>query len=134
MKTLERTLKTALALFTAVTLATSPSLQAYQLGQSGATCSYSGCCCSCAQSNNRHGEAISIDGVCCCRVSNPDSEVEIPFEAQSRQVSSPDPSAQATCAVSDNRLTEIVCDRPSKIDVPLVHGPPLYVLKSSYLI
>jgi hypothetical protein len=59
---------------------------------------------------------------------------EIPFEAQPRPISNPDTFADITCAVFDNLLTDTVSDQTFRIDIPLAHGPPLYILNSSYLL
>ena len=134
MQRLKKILRTALAVLTALTLAATPCLQAYQLGCDRSSCSTSCCSCSCSQSSVPDSETITIEGVCCCQISNPEPMAEVPFEAQPRPISNPDTFADITCAVSDNLLTDIVSDQTFRIDIPLAPGPPLYILNSSYLI
>ena len=135
MQRLKKILRTALVVLTALTLAAAPCLQAYQLGHVSSDCSNSCCCdCSCGQTCVLSREGTTIEGVCCCQISNPEPVAEIPFEAQPRPVAYPDTFAEVTCAVLDNLLTDTVSDQTFRIDIPLAPGPPLYILNSSYLI
>ena len=134
MQRLKKILRTALAVLTALTLAATPCLQAYQLSCDRSSCSPSCCSCSCSQNSVPDSESIAVEGSCCCQVSNSEPIAEIPFEAQPRPISNPDTFADITCAVSDNLLTDTVSDQTFRIDIPLVPGPPLYILNSSYLI
>lgn len=135
MQRLKRTLRIAVAVLTAAVMVAIPNLQAYQLSHVGSSCSISCCCsCSCDQNSSPASESTTIEGSCCCRVSSPEPDAEIPFEAQPRPVSKSDTFAEPTCAASDNLLADTVSDQIFKIDIPLTHGPPLYVLNSSYLI
>lgn len=134
MQRLKKILRTALAVLTALTLAATPCLQAYQLSCDRSNCSTSYCGCRCSQNSVPDSESIAIEGSCCCQISNPEPIAEIPFEAQPRPISNPDTFAGTTCAVFDNLLTVTVSDQTFRIDIPLAPGPPLYILNSSYLI
>ncbi len=134
MQRMKKILRTALAVLTALTLAATPCLQAYQLSCDRSNCPTSYCSCRCSQNSVPDSESIAIEGSCCCQISNPEPMAEIPFEAQPRPVAYPDTFADITCAVLDNLLTDTVSDQTFRIDIPLVPGPPLYILNSSYLI
>jgi hypothetical protein len=134
MQRLKKILRTALVVLTALTFAAAPCLQTYQLSCDGGVCSASCCSCSCGQSSVPDGEKLTVVGVCCCQVSDPEPAAEAPFEAQPRPISNPDAFAGIICVVSANLLTDTVSNQTFRIDIPLAPGPPLYILDSSYLI
>lgn len=124
--------KAVAIVLTALTLAAAPCLQAYQLSQTGSSCSRS-CNCDVSSPSDQAVEA-AVGGACCCRVSSPEPAVEVPLEAQSRPAANPDTFAEATSTVPGNIVSVAVSRQTFTVGLPLTHGPPLYVLNSSYLI
>jgi len=133
MRELGRILKTALAGVMVLALATAPALQAYQLGQVANCCSMS-CCSGYGQNAVPTSEAGIIETCCCCHFSNREPATEIPLETQQRVESRPDTLAGVTGTSLDHQVAIAVFDENIKIGLPLAHGPPLYLLNSTYLI
>ena len=132
---LKTTSRTALTMVAVLVLAATPCLQALQLGQGDHSCGMAGCGGSrCNEDSALTGATAAIEGSCCCSVSDPEPVVHVAFEAQPRPASSSDALGEVACVTSDILMTATVPDQAPETDIPSAHGPPLYILNSSYLI
>ena len=125
----------ALTLVTALILAATPGVQAFQLNQPADSCSSScHCGCSCQTEDNRDCPGSSTDSSCGCKMSDPQAPEEVAFEAQPRTNSNHDNQADLSYEQSDIEANYLVSDKPVEIALPDFHGPPIHLLNSVYLI
>ena len=135
MLRLKDKLKLILALVIALVIVAVPCLHAWQISYVGGACPES-CCCgySCGQCEASPVEVPLLESSCCCNVSTPTTETEFPLEAQLRPISYPELFNTVKLVAPRVTVVEIESFHIVQINQHSVHGPPLYVLKASYLI
>ena len=127
-------LKLTSVVIIALFLAAAPGLQAFHLSRMSYDCSRSCCSGICCDQSKAPADALSLKSSCCCRVSAPEAEAEVPYEAQLRPITNPDTYAEVTSATSLETVVEIVFSPTDRTSQPSAHGPPLYLLNASLLI